>query len=80
VNAELFLFVGIAIKILFLFFTHRYLHREVRPHIEGRVDVDQIYLVPELLSREAMTSLLSPQVSRFRKSSGMVVRSSPRVV
>ena len=32
------------------------------------------------LSSEAMTSLLSPQMSRFRKSSCKVVDSSPKVV
>ena len=45
-KCELFLFVGIAVRILFL--THEHLHREIRSPIEGRVQADQIDLAPEV--------------------------------
>jgi hypothetical protein len=41
-------------------------------NIERRIDVDQIYLAPELFKQRRLTSFLSPQMSLFRKSSCMV--------
>jgi len=38
--------------------TQRHLHRKVRPHIEGRIDVDQVDLAPEVLQERGHHQLV----------------------
>ena len=57
-KCELFLFVGIAVRILFP--THEHLHREILPHIKRRVQADQIDLAPEIHKLRGHDSVVAP--------------------